>query len=446
MDLFEYAEKEAKVKDGHEPSERIYSVSELTSEIKRLLVGTFGQQKIWIKGEVSNYRGRNQSGHMYFRLKDSAALIPCVFFRGHNARLKFDLEEGMEVLVGAKLDLWEKGGSYQLIVEDVKADGQGELYIKYEQLKKKLEKMGYFDPERKKALPTHPKRIGVITSSTGSVVRDIIEVVKSRSPSTEIWIFPVRVQGESAASEINATLEKINTVDQGDLDLIILGRGGGSIEDLWPFNEEVVAQAIYHSKIPIISAVGHQTDFTIADFVADQRAATPSQAAEMAVPNDREIDLRIDALFQNIKREWGHIYQKRRERFMYLAKNRVLTDPYLLISSKAQTLDMMRDKIEGRLKQQTQTLRRSLEQSYIKLKGIGPHLLPERKMAFQKAIEKLSLLNPLDILKRGYSVTHLAKGKKIVKSYQDVEVGEELNIRLSEGALVCQVTSTEKNF
>jgi exodeoxyribonuclease VII large subunit len=415
LDLFEYAKKHSG-EESERPDEAIHTVSEITAGVKSAIAGLFGRENVWVKGELSNFRGRNQSGHMYFRLKDAGAVLNCVFFRNANRKLELELKDGTEILAFGRIDVWEQGGNYQLIVEDLRVGGTGELYLRFEMLKKKLEGEGLFDPARKRALPEFPKRIGLVTSPTGAAIRDIITVTRQRCPFVHLLLHPVKVQGEGAASEISAAIAELNDPKYG-LELLIAARGGGSIEDLWAFNEEAVARAIAASRIPVISAVGHQTDFTIADFVADVRAATPSHAAEMSVPNVGEVRDRVERLTQAIVRELLHVRDVAAQKLEALLRAPVLRDPASMIRARLQQLDLMVERMAERV-----------------VNAVRP-----RRVAFEKAAGSLSLLNPLAVLERGYSVVTKRDGG-IVKKGSQVKKGEEVNVRLHEGELGCQIT------
>ncbi len=442
MDLFEYAENQSPEEDAseegaHQIEEKIYSVGQLTGEIKSLIRSCFGQDGIWVKGELSNFRGRNQSGHMYFSLKDDRAVLGCVFFRGSNRNLTIDLKEGQEVLAFGRIDLYEPHGKYQMVVEEIRPGGVGELYLKFEQLKKKLEAEGLFDPEKKKSIPEFPEKIGLVTSSTGAVIRDIIHVTRRRFPHVQFYLVPVRVQGDGAAGEIAKAIENFNRFEP-KMDCLIVGRGGGSIEDLWAFNEEDVARAIFASHIPVISAVGHQTDTTIADFVADVRAATPSQAAEIAVPDGEVMQKRAQHLMRQVLQNLSQSKNMARQRLDALKRSAPLRDPRTLIHTRTQRVDLATERMSTYVKRkQTESLerwRRSLD----KLKIFLPKFLGPRKAAFQKAASNLDLLSPLAILSRGYSVVRNGKGE-ILKTVRNVKVKEDVNVRLHEGEMLCQI-------
>lgn len=369
-------------------------------------------------------------------------MIKCVSFRNANVKLKFDLEEGMEVLVMGRIDLWDKGGSYQLILEDIRQAGKGDLFAKFEQLKAKLHKEGLFDSARKKQLPTFPSKIGLVTSPTGAVVRDIIHVIRRRYPYVELVLYPVKVQGEGSSQEIAQAIAELNK-PQYQLDVMIVGRGGGSMEDLWSFNEERVARAIYASADPVVSAVGHQTDTTIADFVADVRAATPSQAAEMVTPNVSDLRERMDMLFKNTLRELNLKKENLQHRLSRLTSSQVLRDPRYIIQSRAQTLDYLVEKIEVLMKQKKLSLHERIQKSQLKLKLILQQFVRPRKMAFERQASNLSMLNPLSILNRGYGVAKNSTGKILTNATQ-VATGDTVHVKLYEGELACKVTQILK--
>ncbi|HMQ10073.1 MAG TPA: exodeoxyribonuclease VII large subunit [Oligoflexia bacterium] len=445
MDLFEYAEKANKQEEKvEEESRKIYAVGELTTEIKHLLKQSYGIKKIWVKGEVSNYRGRHQSGHMYFKLKDEQAVLTCVFFRSANTKLKFDLNEGMEIVVGGRIDLWEKGGNYQFTIEEVMPAGIGELHLRFEQLKKKLQQEGLFDQNRKQALPQSVESIGVVTSATGAVIRDIIHVVRRRCPYVKILLYPVSVQGENAQHEISQAITWFNQVASEQVDVLIVGRGGGSMEDLWAFNEEKVARAISESKIPIISAVGHQTDFTVADFVSDQRAATPSQAAELAVPDMmsfyEEAEALMHAMLDYIVLKKNHLS----ERLQRVLKARVLKDPYQLLGMKVQQLDLLKERLIQLGKENVRDKKRFFEHHPIKLKLLLEQCIQPKKALFQNLAGQLSALNPLAILERGYSVVKNQHGS-IVSKTQGLKNQDILQVKLFKGEFECQVTKIKNS-
>ncbi len=393
----------------------IYTVHEFTLAVKGIL--TSGQfNDIWIRGEISNFKNHT-SGHRYFTLKDKNSSLQCVMFKWHGQNLRFEPENGMKVLVLGDLDVFEQRGQYQLKARAIRPDGVGELYKAFELLKNKLALEGLFSPEHKKDLPRFPKKIGVATSETGAVLHDILTVLKRRYP-VDILFIPTMVQGEFASNSIVHSIELLNRTD---VDIIILGRGGGSLEDLWPFNEEIVARAIFNSKLPIISAVGHETDYTIADFVADVRAPTPSAAAEMAVPERQE-------LLNQVKRLREIIIERQRrdisDRILRISELRKCVDPGLLQDRLANHIQYIDDINERKM--------RCIER-----------LLDERTSQFRECAAKLDTVSPLGTLSRGYSITLKLPDKKTVCSINEVEKRDEIHILVNDGKIKCNVNDKE---
>ena len=394
----------------------IYTVHEFTLAVKSVL--THGQfNDIWIRGEISNCTNHS-SGHRYFTLKDKNSQLQCVMFKWYGKNLKFELEHGMKVIVFGDLDVYEQKGVYQLKARDIRPDGIGELYKAYEQLKNKLAMEGLFSPDHKKTLPRFPKKIGVATSPTGAVLHDILTVLGRRYPVNILFI-PTVVQGDNAGQSIVRSIDALNKTD---VDLIILGRGGGSIEDLWAFNEETVARAIFNSRIPIISAVGHETDFTIADFVADIRAPTPSAAAEIAVPDRQELTNHISRL--------RHRLIENQKRFVGDMKSHLsdLEDgvaPHLFIDRLTQHIQF----IDDLTRRQTISMGRLID---VKLALLNAHA------------GKLDAVSPLGTLSRGYSITLKLPGKTLVQCIGDVEKSDEVSIIVSDGKIRCKVNDKEE--
>ncbi len=394
----------------------IYTVHEFTLAVKSVL--TQGQfNDTWIRGEISNCTNHS-SGHRYFTLKDKNSQLQCVMFKWYGKNLKFELEHGMKVIVFGDLDVYEQKGVYQLKARDIRPDGIGELYKAYEQLKNKLAMEGLFSPDHKKTLPRFPKKIGVATSPTGAVLHDILTVLGRRYPVNILFI-PTVVQGDNAGQSIVRSIDALNKTD---VDLIILGRGGGSIEDLWAFNEEAVARAIFNSRIPIISAVGHETDFTIADFVADIRAPTPSAAAEIAVPDCQELTNHISRL--------RHRLIENQKRFVGDMKSHLsdLEDgvaPHLFIDRLTQHIQF----IDDLTRRQTISMARLID---VKLALLNAHA------------GKLDAVSPLGTLSRGYSITLKLPGKTLVQCIGDVEKSDEVSIIVSDGKIICKVNDKEE--
>ena len=384
------------------------TVTDLNKYIKNKIDGDEMLNNVLVKGEISNFKN-HYTGHMYFTLKDENSLIKCVMFKSYTTHLSFMPKDGMKVMVLGSVAVFERDGIYQIYAKAMKEDGLGSLYTAYEELKKKLEQEGLFAESHKKKIPFMPKTIGVLTSNTGAVIRDIINVSTRRNPGVHIRLYPVPVQGPGAAEKI---AEGIKFMNENKLaDVLIIGRGGGSLEDLWPFNEEIVARAIYDSELPIISAVGHETDFTIADFVADLRAPTPSAAAELAVANIDDVRETLK-LYNNrykvaLKKKIELMrlsYEKCMARPAYKNPTQKINEQYMVIDMKVKTL-----------------------QNSMMLK------LKEAKTSFVKETAKLDSLSPLKTLTRGYSIVTKQESGKVIKSVDDLNSGEKVNLRLSDG-------------
>lgn len=388
---------------------RVATVSQINGYVKKILDHNIILNNVWVKGEISNFK-HHYSGHLYITLKDEGGVLKAVMFRGAANTLAFEPSDGMKVLARGRVSVYEAGGSYQLYIEEMIPDGVGELYIAYEQLKKQLEEEGLFDDRYKKTIPAYPKAVGVVTAPTGAAVRDIINVITRRYPLAEIILYPAQVQGTGAAQSVVKAIEYFNATKE--VDTLIVGRGGGSIEDLWAFNEEITARAIFKSEIPIISAVGHETDFTIADFVADLRAPTPSAAAEIAVPSMLELKNRVMTDQSRIQRN---------------ILGRIEGSRLLLKRFKMRT---PKDKIdEFNLK--IDSLVRSMENS-VKMKTLGLR----RQFAEQTA--KLDALSPLQTLSRGYSIPTKDDGT-VIRSAKEMKSGDEFVLRLKDGSTDCIV-------
>ena len=391
----------------------VFSVSEANNFIKALLDGVPQLQTIFVRGEISNYKCY-PSGHHYFTLKDEGSALRCVMFRGMAARLRFRPENGMKVVAFGRIGVFPRDGAYQLYCSELSAQGAGDLHVAFEQLKAKLEKEGLFDPAHKKPLPRYPKRIAVITSSAGAAVHDMLRILNARWPMSEVVLLPVRVQGTEAPGEIAGALRYANKWQVADL--IITGRGGGSIEDLWAFNDERVARAIYLSDIPVISAVGHEPDVTIADYVADVRAATPSNAAELAVPDRQELARRLKMLQTRMVRSEQKRVRALSERYEKLARSRVLCDPMAFIDDKRLLLDYTQKN----------------------LASLAQNQMAQREQRYAALAAKLDALSPLKVLGRGYAVAKNADGT-ILRAAEDAAVGETIEVLLGRGSLACTV-------
>ena len=409
-------------------------ISELNNYIKSILDKDTFLNKVYLKGEISNFKNHTR-GHLYFTLKDDTSRISAVMFYSSAVKLTFTPEDGMNVLVTGRISAYPAQGSYQIYVEAMEPDGLGALYIEYEKLKKKLAAQGLFAPEHKVPIPRFPERIGVITAPTGAAVRDIMSTIKRRYPMTEAILFPCLVQGKDAAPDI---VRQIKRADAYGVDTIIVGRGGGSIEDLWAFNEEIVAQAIYECKTPIISAVGHEIDWTIADFVADLRAPTPTGAAEMAVPTVLDIKTLIDnykiRLNKNIKNMVNTKFIKLRS----LRQSFILKNPMSMYEVKEQKLDSLIDTLNKDIKNIINDKDNSLNKIKLSVVLQNPeNLIKDKKIKFDLLVNTLKLVNPLGILDKGYSLVEV--DNKIIKSSKDVNVNDILSIRLHEGSIKAEV-------
>ena len=394
----------------------IFSVSEANNFIKALLDAVPQLQTIFVRGEISNYK-LYPSGHHYFTLKDEGSALKCVMFRGMAGKLRFRPENGMKVIAFGRIGVFPRDGAYQLYCSELSVEGVGDLHVAFEQLKEKLFKEGLFAPEHKKPLPKYPKRIAIITSSAGAAVHDMLRILNARWPMSEVVLLPVRVQGAEAPPEIAGALRYANKWQVADL--IITGRGGGSIEDLWAFNDERVARAIYESEVPVISAVGHEPDVTIADYVADARASTPSNAAEIAVPDRNDVRARLTALERGMTKTEESRLSALRERLTALERKRVLRDPMAFIADKRLLLDY------------TQKSLASLAE-----KQVG-----ERRQRFAALCASLHAMSPLAVLARGYAVARTANGT-VLRSADEVTVGETIDVTLGRGSLACTVNET----
>lgn len=416
-------------------NEEIYlTVSDLNNYIKTVFDKDEFLTYVCIKGEISNLKFHTR-GHLYFSLKDENSKINAVMFNYQSAGLNFTPKDGMNVEVRGRVNVFVAGGNYQINVTSMREDGIGNLYILFEELKKKLSAEGLFDESRKKKLPRIPKKVGVITAPTGAAVKDIISTINRRFPLTEIILFPTLVQGENAKENI---VKMLSLASNSDVDVIIIGRGGGSIEDLWAFNEEEVARAIYACPIPIVSAVGHEIDFTISDFVADLRAPTPTGAAELVVPNQLE----ISRYLSDYKSRILSVFLKKIQNYENIIKkyknNYILNNPLSLYEKEEQKLDNLIEKLVTTIKHRLETESSKLENYKEKLNTISKHKLEVYTSKLENIKIKLELLNPENILEKGYSVT-LIDGK-ILKSTQDIKKGSKLTTKLKDGLIISKVS------
>ncbi len=432
---------------NHKKDKHIYTVSEITQDIKIILENTFGE--VWVEGEVSGFT-KTAKGIIFFSLKDSASIIRCVMFNAYAASVKFEVKDGMNLICFGHVSVYEKDGRYQLYVRQVEPKGIGSLQLALEQLKQRLEKEGLFAAGHKRAIPYLPAKIGVVTSLSGAAVKDILKVLDRRFKDIRIIIHPVRVQGEEAKEEIAQAIKDLNRLNEGlpgkeRIEVMIVGRGGGSIEDLWAFNEEIVARAIYNSQIPVISAVGHERDWTIADLVADVRAATPSVAAELVIPKKEDLKERVNDLSDDLKRSFLDISLSFQERMDVFA-HRLALGMQNLLKLNLSGLESTQEKLA--------LLNPSvlIQQHRVKIADLArgihirfEHFIKLRQAEFNAAIEKLSSLSPLNILARGYSITFKMPKAEILKDTKFIKIGDTIKTRLRFGEFSSQITEVNKN-
>lgn len=440
------------------PERKIWTVSQLTARIRDVLSAAFGG--VWVEGEVSNFKAA-QSGHLYFTLKDESSQVKCVCFRTSAMRLKFRPEDGLKARVRGSISVYEPRGEYQIYVEHIEPVGVGELQLAFEQLKKKLGEEGLFDPARKKPLPMLPRRIGVITSTSGAALRDILRILRRRFPNVRVLIYPVRVQGEGAAGEIAAALKFFTARNAADV--LIVARGGGSLEDLWAFNEEKVARAIAASHTPVISAVGHETDFTIADFVADVRASTPSAAAEIVVQTREAFDNHIRQLVQTLGDRVRYMVLERQHRLQELFAERAWRHPEEIVRQYRQRtdefslrlgealrvrLDRLRKRfIDARarvasfdLRTRLKAMRSRIDQRNVELTRRVERLLVVKRQRFERLVLQLEERSPLRVLDRGYAIVY-DSGGRVIRSADQAAIGDGVTVRLARGELDATVRS-----
>lgn len=418
-------------------NDKYLSISAINRYIKYKLDTDNNLNKVYLKGEISNFKNHT-TGHLYFTLKDENSRLLAVMFKNNASKLSFTPVDGSKVLVSGKIGVYEATGNYQIYVDDMQEDGLGNLYLEFEKLKKKLSELGYFDESIKKPIPKFPKKIGIITATTGAAIRDIITTINRRYKNVELNIFPCLVQGNGAKEDIVANIKRAN---EFDLDVIILGRGGGSIEDLWAFNEEIVAQAIYESKIPIISAVGHEIDFTISDFVSDLRAPTPTAAAELAVPNTLDLYNYINQLKIRCSKDIINLINKNKQRLNLLLDSYIFKKPESIYEIKMQKIDNLIEKAVF-------LIRNNLNEKNNKFILLNNNLMTcvtnnidKKKYMFLNIINKLEALNPLLTIKRGYTITKI--NNKSIKSIKDIKENDLLKTELEDGYVISEVKNME---
>ena len=394
-------------------AQTVLSITQLNEYIRSRMDADPMLTQVAVRGEVSNYK-LYPSGHHYFTLKDEGGALRCVLFKGNAVRLRFRVENGMKLIAMGRVSVYPRDGAYQLYCTALAMDGVGDLYAAFEQMKQKLAAQGLFDPAHKKPVPRYPGTIGIVTSSAGAAIHDMLRILGKRYPLTQVRLFPVRVQGAGASQEIAAAIRYANHYRLADV--LIVGRGGGSMEDLWAFNEEPVAYAIYESAIPVISAVGHEPDVTIADYVADLRAATPSNAAELAVPDQDSLRQSLDSISSAMAGTLSRQLKAARQHWLVLSQSPVLRDPTVYLSQQGKSLDLLKNRL---ISAQNQEISR-------------------RKQAYIALVSKLDAMSPLKVLTRGYAVTRKETGE-IIRSIRQAELGERISIRVSDGSLSATV-------
>ncbi|HLQ96792.1 MAG TPA: exodeoxyribonuclease VII large subunit [Pseudogracilibacillus sp.] len=451
--------------DDQNTNPKYLTVLALTKYIKKKLDMDTHLQSIFVRGEISNFK-HHSSGHMYLTIKDEKARIQAVMFQGDNKRLRFNPENGMKVLIQGKVSVFEAFGQYQLYIHEMEPDGIGALFLQLEQLKKQLTKEGLFEEADKKAISSFPEHIAIITSPTGAAIRDMITTIKRRFPIVQISVFPVQVQGQGAEDTITAAINQVNHYPE-KIDTILLGRGGGSIEDLWSFNMEAVIRAVHESSIPIISGVGHETDTTLTDFAADLRAATPTGAAELAVPSISELHYNVDQSRLHLKRLMQHKVAQQKERLHSIQRSYAFQKPKLFIQEKMQYMDRLKEASQRELsltfsqkqeqnKQLQQRLgqthpKRKLTQAREQMENLTSALtknhqntLQQKRQQLQSMLDKLALLNPLYIMNKGFSIVY-KEDKSIVKQINQVQIDENIDIAVTDGVLACTITGSRRD-
>jgi len=443
--------------------ERYLSVTAITKYLKKKIDMDPHLKHVWIKGEISNFKHHSR-GHMYFTLKDEQTRLQAVMFARNNRHLKFQLESGLNVLIKGHISVYEPYGSYQLYVTEVEPDGTGALYLAYEQLKEKLRNEGYFKEERKRTIPVYPQHIGIVTSLSGAAVRDIITTVNRRHPSTRLTVIPALVQGTEAAQSIANAIQRANELNM--FDVLIVGRGGGSLEELWSFNEKVVADAIYYSNLPVISAVGHETDTTISDLVADLRAPTPTSAAELAVPSKLELHETIAAHIRTLNKQLNYQLKEQQARLKRLDESYAFRYPKQSLADKEQTFDKLYDRLIDQMDrlvhikhEQYETVDNRLhvqhpaqqvadwKEKYIKLNEQNhthmKTLYEQNVERYRVLIDKLSLVNPLNIMQRGFAIPY-TDDESIIRSGKDLQKDDSLRLRFKDSLVDCRVVDVKE--
>lgn len=441
------------------PQQQVYSIKEITQYIRLKLEGDQLLGDVWVRGEISNFT-HHSSGHMYFTLKDKFSRIKAIMFASHNQRLPFLPKEGAKVLARGNVGVYERDGNYQFYVTQMQPDGLGSLYLAFEQLKAKLEAEGLFAEARKRPIPLYPTAVGVVTSPTGAAIRDIVTTLQRRYPAAAIKLYPAIVQGSAAPGSIIKGIEALNAMDE--VDVIIVGRGGGSLEELWAFNEEAVARCIAASSIPVISAVGHETDYTIADFTADLRAATPTAAAELAVPHAGELRRHLGKQQRLLQQALLHMSRQRQERLARLQRSPAFLYPLRIVSGPAERLDRLSDRLVRaadrqaerslvRLKTAQMRLQRyhpgeqagyarmRLESASKQLQSHAAGQLRSSRLKLASMLRSLDALSPLKVMARGYSVVFDENAQHIINSATQAEPGDRIRVKFADGQFLCEI-------
>lgn len=428
--------------EGFVKPDKVYTVSELTRLVKTELENAFPM--LWVEGEISNFH-RHHSGHLYFTLKDEISQLRTVMFRSDAKRVPFELKDGLQVVARGRINVYEPRGEYQLVVELLEPKGKGALQLAFEQLKEKLQKEGLFDPARKKKLPLLPKKVGVVTSPRGAAVVDIIRTLERRFARLHILLYPVKVQGEGAAEEIVEGIDYLGKLP--GIDVMIVGRGGGSIEDLWAFNEEKVARAIFRCPIPVISAVGHEIDFTIADFVADIRASTPSVAAEIVIKEEESLRERIENLEKRLVHNQRYYLQEQRHEVLSLTQHRAFQNMKITLMNLAQKVDELDMRAWNAIRNRQQKISEDKFRTELleeKIRGALKEMLQQFQARWETLSAQLHNLSPLNILKKGYALCWKDGGQYLVRRIEEVEKEKEMTVSFFKGEFTCLVKDVDK--
>lgn len=420
----------------------VLSVRALNEFVKRIVDNNTYLSSVTIKGEISNFTDHYKSGHLYFSIKDEEAQIKCVMFSSFASKLIFKPENGMQVNAHGRVSLFVRDGQFIFYVDKLESDGIGDLYLKYEQTKKKLMQEGLFDPSHKRPIPRYPRKIGIITSDTGAAIQDIRNIISRRYPIAEMILYPSLVQGKDAEEDLCRGIDYFSS--NGGVDTLIIGRGGGSIEDLWAFNSELLARKIYSCPIPVISAVGHETDFTICDFAADLRAPTPSAAAELAVPDMKDLKRQLGNVILKMQGIINNRISSYSYRIQRCAENRLLSSPLYLIEDKRMYVERLRELMLSSMQRYTDGHAADVDRYGSRILSLIQLIFEQRKNSYIRLTSKLEALNPMAVISRGYSAVFDGDGR-LIKSTDDISVGDSISISLTDGKLNANVTDKRRN-